>query len=79
MSWDKSLVQHVGTSGPGSNNISNHNNTKNGRNLYLELEAHFLTMSNDHTKYQRAEKKMSEATYSGGKRNCKIEDYYNIM
>ena len=33
----------------------------------------------DQTKDQCAEKKISEATYSGGNCNWKIEDYYNIM
>ena len=73
------LVQHVGTSGPGSNIIANHMNSKDGRRFYLYLKGNFLTESYDQTKYQRAEKKISESTYSGGKRNCKIEDYYNIM
>ena len=41
------LLQHIGTSGPGSNIISNHNRSKNGRRWYLELKGRFLTESHE--------------------------------
>ena len=73
------LVQHIGNSGNGSNIISKHKNSKNGRSYYLDLKGHFMTDSHNQTKLQRAENKISEATYLGEKRNWKIEDYYRIM
>ena len=45
----------------------------------MKLKGEFLTESDDQTKPQRAENKLSESTYSGGKCKWKIEDYYNIM
>ena len=45
----------------------------------MDLKKDFLTYSHDHTKDQRAERKISEASYSGGTRNWKVEYYYNIM
>ena len=73
------LVQPVGASGYGSNIIANNNISKNGRCFYLELKGCFITDSLDHTKSQRAEKKLSETSYSGENRNWEIEDYYNII
>ena len=73
------LVQHFCTSGPGWNIIANHNTSKNGWRCYLGLRGHSLKDPQDHTKNQHAEKKISEATYLGVKRNCKIEDYYIII
>ena len=60
------LVQHVCTSGPGSNIILYHKNIKNGNRCYLDLKVHFLINSHDHTKAQNAEKKISEYKYSEG-------------
>ena len=44
------LVQHIGTSGNGSNIISKHKNSTNGRRYYLDLKGHFMTDSHDQTK-----------------------------
>ena len=74
------LVQHVSTSGSVSNIIVKHKNAKKLKCCYFYLKDNFLTNSHDHTKAQRAENKISKATYSGGGGvNWKIEDYYNIM
>ena len=39
------IVQYVGTSGIGSNTVSHHNRSKNGRNCYIEVKVHFKTES----------------------------------
>ena len=69
------LLQHVGTPGPGSHIIENHKNYKNGRRCYLGLKE-----SHDQTKHHHGdERKISEAKYSGGNRNWKLKDCYNII
>ena len=45
----------------------------------MDLKVYFLTESHEQTKYKCSKKKTYEATYSGEKRNQKIEDYYNII
>ena len=73
------LVKHIGISGRGSYIIAKQKNIKNGRHFYLDLMGHFLMESHDQTKNQCAKNKTSEATYSGGNCNWKIEGYYNNM
>ena len=73
------LVQHVGTSGTGSNIIARHKSTKNGRQCYLELKGHFKTASYEETKARSAEKQISDANYFGERRNFSMETYYNIF
>ena len=63
------LVQNVSDSLPVSNIIAKQKNTNNGRHCSLNLMEDFLTESHDQTKVQCAEKKISEATYSGKKSN----------
>ena len=52
-------VQHVSTSGPGSNIIAKYKNSNNGSSCYLDLNIHYITESHGHTKAQRNEKKSS--------------------
>lgn len=73
------LVQYVGTTGAGSNIITRHKNSKNGRKCYVELKNHFMTESYGETKAQMAEKSIRDLTYSGEKRFFTIEDYYDIF
>ena len=73
------LVQHVGTTGTGSNIITRHKNSKNGRKCYVELKNHFMTESYGETKAQNAEKSIRDLTYSGEKRFFTIETYYDIF
>jgi hypothetical protein len=67
------LVQHVGTSGTGSNVISRHKTFKNGRKCYLEFKRHFKTEFYEETKARAAEKAISDANYFGERRNFSIE------
>ena len=73
------LVQYVGTTGTGSNIITRHKNSKNGRKCYVELKNHFMTASYGERKAQMAEKSIRDLTYSGEKRLFTIENYYDIF
>ena len=73
------LVQHVGTTGTGSNIISRQKSSKNGRKCYLELKGHFKTASYEETKVRSAEKKINDANYFGERRNFSIENYYDVL
>ena len=73
------LVQHVGTTGTGSNIITRHKSSKNGRKCYVELKGHFKTASYEETKARSAEKKISDANYFGERRNFNIETYYDVF
>ena len=73
------LVQHVGTEkGPGCNIIIRYKRTKNGRQCYLELKAHFKTEAHEQTKALKASNTIKNAHYNGNRRFT-IEDYYSTM
>ena len=73
------LVQHVGTTGTGSNIISRHKSSKNGRKCYLELKGHFRTASHEETKARSAKKAINDAHYFGERSNFNLENYYDIF
>ena len=61
------LVQHVWTSGPGSNIISKQINYKNGRRCCLDLKGNFLTESHDQTKAPKSPKQHIQGESATGK------------
>lgn len=73
------LVQHVGTTGTGSNIVRKHQTNKNGRSCYSEIKSHFQNASYKENLASAAENKIRDAKYYGDRRNFTLETYYTVM
>ena len=73
------LVQHIGTTGTGSNIVRKHQLSKNGRSCYLEIKSRFQNASYKENLASAAENKIRDAKYYGDRRNFTLETYYTVM
>ena len=73
------LVQHVGTTGTGSNIVRKYQTSKNGRSCYTEIKNHFQNASYKENLASAAENKIRDAKYYGDRRNFTLETYYTLM
>jgi hypothetical protein len=73
------LVEHVGTDGIGSSTINTFKTSKNGRNCFLALRAHFKNETYLDNLATEARKSLSLATWNGPRHKFSMESYYNIM
>ena len=73
------LVEHIGTSGCGSNLVIKHKRFKDGRQCYQELKSHFHNEAYKQNLATTANKSLSEVKYYGERRNFTLETYYDIM
>ena len=73
------LVEHIGTTGCGSNLVLKHKYFKDGRRYYMELKLHFHNEAYKGNLATAANKSLSEAKYYGKRRNVSLETYYDIM
>lgn len=73
------LVQHIGTTGTGSNIVRKHQINKNGRSCYIEIKSHFQNASYKENLASAAENKIRDAKYYGDRRNFTLETYYTVM
>ena len=72
-------VEHIGTTGYGSNLVIKHKRFKNGRRCYRELKSHFHNEAYKQNLATAAHKSLSEGKYYDERRNFSLETYYNIM
>ena len=73
------LVQHIGTTGTGSNIVRKHQINKNGRSCYVEIKSHFQNASYKENLASAVENKIRDAKYYGDRRNFTLETYYTVM
>ena len=73
------LVEHIGTTGCGSNLVINHKRFKDGRRCYMELKSHFHNEAYKQNLATAANKSLSEVKYYGERKNFSLETYYDIM
>ena len=73
------LVEHIRTTGCGSNLVIKHKRFKDGRRCYMELKSHFHNEAYKQNLATVANKSLSEVKYYGEIRNFSLETYYNIM
>ena len=73
------LVEHIGTTGCGSNLVIKHKRFKDGRRCYMELKSHFHNEAYQQNLATAANKSLSEVKYYGERRNFSLETYYDIM
>lgn len=62
------VVQHIGSTGVGSNIVNQYKISKNGRQCYIELKAHFHNTSYIENNAAAANKTLSECKYYGDRR-----------
>ena len=73
------LVQHIGTTGVGSNIVIKYKVTKDGRACYVELKRHFQNATYIENKATAANKVIAETKYYGDRRHFTLETYYTLM
>ena len=73
------LLEHIGTTGCGSNLVIKHNRFKDGRRCYMGLKSHFHNEAYKQNLVTAASKSLSEVKYYGERRNFSLETYYDIM
>ena len=73
------LVQHIGSTGTGSNIIKKYKDNKNGRKCYMDIKFHFQNGAYRENMATAAENALREAKYYGDRRNFTLESYYTIM
>ena len=72
-------VQHIGTSGTGSNVVNAHRLTQNGRECFMDINNHYRNQSFRDTLASKAQQSIERAHYDGDRRNFTLESFYNIM
>ena len=72
------LVQHIGSTGTGSNMVAKYKKVKNGRKAYLELKSHFKTASYEETKASAAQTVLKNAHFDGARRFT-LQNYYDLI
>ena len=73
------LVQHVGTTGVGSNIVNKYKSSQDGRACYVELKRHFQNATYLENKATAANKIIAETKYYGDRRHFTLETYYTLM
>ena len=73
------LVEHIGTTGCGSNLVIKHKRFKDSRRCYRELKSHFHNEAYKQNLATPANNSPSEVKYYGERRNFLLETYYDIM
>ena len=73
------LVEHIRTTGCGSNFVIKHKRFKDGRRWYMELKSHFHNEAYKQNLATAANKSLSEVKYYDERRNFSLETYYDIM
>ena len=73
------LVEHIGTTGCGSNFVIKHKRFKDGRRCYMELKSLFHNEAYKQNLATAANKSLSEFKYYGERRNFSLETYHDIM
>ena len=72
-------IEHIGTTGVGSNIINKYKTSKNGHNCYRDLKAHFMNTSYLENKATTAEANIKNASYHGERHNFTLQSYYDIF
>ena len=73
------LVEHVGTTGCGSNLVIKHKRFKDGIRCYMERKSHFHNEAYKQNLATAANKSFFEIKYYGERRNFPLETYYDII
>ena len=73
------LVEHIRTTGCGSNLLLKHKRVKDGRRCYMELKSHFHNEAYKQNLATATNKSLGEVKYYSEQRNFSLENYYNIM
>ena len=73
------FIEHIGTTGPGSDIINQFKRSQHGRNCYLALRNHFMNATYLETKAQVARRNIRNATYHGDRRTFTLQTYYEIF
>ena len=69
------LVEHIGTTGWGSNLVIKHKRLKDGRRRYMELKSHFHNEAYKQNLLTAANKSLSEVKYYGERRNDHVKEF----
>ena len=72
------MVQHIGTSGTSSNNVSRRTRSKNVCKCYLDLRVHLKTGYYEETNVSKANTILHIA-HCDGKWEFTIKNYYNLV
>ena len=73
------LVEHIRTSGCGSDLVIKHKRHKDGKQCYQELKSHFHNEAYKQNLATSANKSLNEVKYFGERRTFTLETYYDIM
>lgn len=72
-------VEHIGTTGHGSNTVNRFKQTRNGFQCHRAFLEHYANRAYLDNRATNANKAIANAVYHGPKRNFTIETYYFIM
>ena len=73
------FIEHIGTTGLGSDVVNRYKRSKDGRSCYRDLNNHFKNESYLNNIATTANAAMSRAVYRGDKQHFTLETYYSIM
>ena len=72
-------VSCIKTDGTCYATLTTYKNTKNGRQVYLDLQSMFVTTTTNENKASAANNYITSAHYNGNKRTFHLEDYFNQL
>ena len=73
------FVEHIGTTGAGSDIVNRFKRNQHGRNCYTALRNHFMNATYLETKAQLARRNIRNAAYHGDRRTFTLQTYYAIF